>query len=281
MLMTLLEITAWLTLHVSVGGADVMIDNGEMQTMRGQQSVVGIEKGFHSVTVMKDGYRPYVDTITLPAGVNQRMYIWLEPIGEEEKARTSDFDRLVWDYQMENNVWKMRWIGLGAGICSGVEAHVSLFSMRYGLLSIDPCIWGFNYPFFSNTSHVTHKWQVHNHSWRLHDDFYEMSIPSAEVQLYYTPMVGVHFPLTTRSAFVLSAGPQISWTYIRWSDQLREIPLTYDYEFVEGDFPKSGWYFDPVWFCLQAGMIVTGNKSDLLGYLRYQDGFFIGMEIRF
>jgi len=276
-----LLLIGWITIVSSVCGADVMIDEQDGIRMYGQQICLQMEAGRHLVMVDKEGYAPYIDTITVLANENTPLSVWLEPESARIRKCTTPYKRLSWAYQEENSVYRLRWVGIGGGIGSGLNIHVSLFDMRFGLFTLDPCLWGLNVPFISGTSHVKTTWLVHPRDRRSEQTAYEVAIPAQDIQFYYTPMVGVHLPFNTRGAVVLSAGPQISWTHINWSEHLRELPLSYAYEYTEEPFPHSGFHFDPVWFSVQGGVLFTGQQSDLLTYFKYQDGYFVGLEIRF
>ena len=272
----------WITVHGSVRGAEVIIDKTDLLTAKGYQVAVPVAAGKHIVRVSKEGYKPYTDTITVEEGGNHLMYIWMEPMAEPYISRTTNFKRTCWDYQINNHRFYITWFGIGAGLGTGATMNVSLFNMRFGLFELDPMIWGFNSPFYSDVSHVRTHWLVHPHDHRWDDpNVYDVAIPTQGIQFYYTPMVGVHLPIFSNLAFVLSAGPQISWTKIDWSEQLRELPISSGYSFTKDDFPASGFHFDPMWFALQLSAYFYGNSSDLVGFLRYQDGVFAGIEMRF
>jgi len=276
-----LLLIGWVTITSSVIGAQVMVDEQDGIPMRGQQICLQMEAGRHLIMVDKEGYTPYIDTIHVPANDNLPLAVWMEPESKRAMRATTSYKHLTWAYQTENKIYSLRWVGLGGSIGSGLNVHVSLFDMRFGLFSIEPCLWGMNVPFISGASHVKTAWQVHPKDRRSEELAYEVAIPTQDIQFYYTPMVGVHLPVSNHSAFVLSAGPQISWTHINWSEQLRDLPISYDYIYTTGEFPHSGFYFDPVWFSAQAGLLFTGQQSDLLTYFKYQDGYFLGVEIRF
>lgn len=276
-----LLLIGWITIRSSVGGANVMIDEYDGIPIQGKQICLSVDSGHHLLMVDKEGYRPYIDTITVQQGVNHVVEVWLEPQTAGTQKKTSAFQRQTWDYEATNGKNNIRWIGIGGAIGTGIDLHLSLFEMRFGLFGLDPCLWGINLPFFSNVSHAQPKWQIHPRDRRSESTLYEVAIPTSDFQIYYTPMLGVYFPVWNQIAITLSAGPQISWTRIRWSEQLRDLPRTYAYQFTNDPFPTSGMYFDPVWFSVQAGMLFTGTRSDLLAYLKYQDGYVIGLEIRF
>ncbi|MCQ2348145.1 MAG: PEGA domain-containing protein [Paludibacteraceae bacterium] len=270
----------WMTIHTAVNGCEVVVDKEDVFPMKGGKITLSTTAGVHSLLITKDGYRPYMDTITIQDGVNQLLNIWLEPEDEKVVKLTTNFNRMAWDYQVENGFFKMRWFALGAGLGTGATMHASLFDMRIGLFSLEPCQWGFNAPFYENVSHVQTTWLVHPRDHRAPQYMYEMAIPSQGIQFFYIPMVGVHLPVFTNFAVLLSAGPQISWTRISWSEQTRDLPLLYGYSFTKEPFPSNGYHFDSVWFTCQIGGLFTGKTSDLLLYLRYQDGFFAGIEMR-
>ncbi|MBQ0137088.1 MAG: PEGA domain-containing protein [Bacteroidales bacterium] len=272
----------WITVHTSVRGAEVIIDKADLLVCKGYQVAVPVPAGKHVVMVGKDGYKPYTDTVTVTENGNHLMYIWMEPITEPYIGRTTNFKRTCWDYQVQHGRLGVRWFGVGAGLGTGATLNISLFNMRFGLFELDPVIWGFNSPFYSDVSHVKSYWLVHPHDHRWDDpNVYDVAIPLQGIQFYYTPMVGVHLPIFSNLAFVLSAGPQISWTKIEWSEQLRELPISTGYAFTKDDFPASGFHFDPMWFAIQLSAYFYGNTSDLVGFLRYQDGVFVGIEMRF
>lgn len=271
----------WITVRTSVLGAQVAIDQMESVTMHVHELSFAVDEGLHLVIVNKEGYHPHVDTVTVHEGENFLLAIWLEPMTNKTMQQTTDFKRLSWDYQLQNNLFAIRWAGVGAGVGTGLSFHLSFFDMRYGLLTIDPCLWGINFPFFSDVTHVTVPWQVKPRDRRSEVVLYEVAIPTLGLQLYYTPMIGVVLPIVESVAFSMSAGPQISWTKVNWSYQSRSLPSTYPYEFTNEDFPASGFRFDPVWFSVQAGIIFHNPHSDVLSYLKYQDGFFLGIEYRF
>ncbi|MCQ2342901.1 MAG: PEGA domain-containing protein [Paludibacteraceae bacterium] len=273
--------SGWISVRTSVGGCEVVVDTADIFAVNGRQITLSAMRGLHTVMVSKDGYRPYIDTVTVADGVNHWLNVWLEPVDEKYIRRCSDFRRTGWDYQVNNGAFEMRWFALGAGLGTGATVHASLFDMRVGLLAIEPCMWGFNAPFYNDCSHVRTPWVVRPHDRFIMDSYYEMAIPSQNIQFFYTPMVGVHLPVFSNFAVVLSAGPQISWTHITWSYQLRELPISYGYVFSKEDFPENGFHFDPVWFTLQLGALFKGEHSDLMAYARYQDGFFVGLEMRF
>jgi len=271
----------WITVRTSVLGAEVTVDEMESFTMHVHELSVAVNEGLHLVIVNKDGYHPKVDTITIHEGENKLLPMWLEPTTKKTVRRTTEFKRTSWDYQLNNGLFALRWAGVGGGIGTGFNFHVSLFDMRYGLLTIDPCLFGINLPFFGGMTHVQVPWQIHPRDRRSPVKLYEMAIPSPNIQLYITPMIGVVFPLSESVGFTLSAAPQISWTRITWEYQTRELPSSYAYEFTDAAFPTTGFQFDPVWFSVQAGMVFNGNRSDMLTYFKYQDGYFLGVEFRF
>lgn len=272
---------SWITINSSVAGSEVMVDEDDGLPIKGKQICVSVDPGLHVIMINKSGYRPFVDTVTTKEGLNQVLNVWLEPQDTELSKHTTKFIRRVWDYQIANDKFDICWFSVGAGLGTGATMHASLFNMRYALLEIDPCVWGFNAPFYNDVSHVQTLWLVHPRNPRSEVGLYEMAIPSQGIQFFYTPMVGVHLPIFNSLAVVLSAGPQISWTKIVWSEEIRELPTSYGYAFTKKDFPKTGYQFDPVWFSLQIGCLFRGVNSDLLTYFRYQDGFFAGIEMRF
>lgn len=270
----------WITVRTAVGGCEVTVDEEDIFPMDKKKITLSTTTGLHSVMVTKDGYRPYMDTVTVQDGVNQLLNVWLEPEDEKVQKHTTDFKRMAWDYQLENGFFKIRWFSLGAGLGTGATMHTSLCDMRIGLFSLEPCQWGFNAPFYDNVSHVKSYWLVHPRDHRARENVYDLAIPSQGIQFFYTPMVGVHLPVFPNFAILMSAGPQISWTHISWNEQVRELPLSYGYTFTKEPFPENGYHFDSVWFTCQIGGLFTGKTSDLLLYLRYQDGFFAGIEMR-
>jgi len=267
-------------IRTAVIGAQVTIDNNESVTMHGQELSCLVEDGLHLIMVTKEGYRPYIDTMIIHPKDNRLTPAWLEPISQKATRETTAFKRKSWEYQLANQLFALRWVSVGGGIATGLNLHVSLFNMRFGLFTIDPCLWGMNVPFFNGISHVKTTWLAHPRDRRSEIVQYEMAIPNQNVQFYYTPMIGFQLPFSSTMTFVLNAGPQISWTYIDWSYQLRDLPTSYTYTFTDDPFPDKGFQFDPVWFSVLTGILFNG-RSDLLTYFKYQDGFFLGMEFRF
>lgn len=276
-----LSAKGWITVQTSVYGGEVVVDQGDIFTKKGKQITLLVEKGLHTVLVSKDGYRTYLDTITVDDNINHLLNVWLEPMNEKILQRTTDFKRTSWDYQVANGRCRIRWFTLGAGLGTGATMHASLFNIRCGLFEINPCAWGFNAPFYSDVTHERTYWLVHPRDRHSDSPLYEMAIPSQGIQFYYAPTIGVHLPIHNHCAIVLNAGPQISWTRVTWSYQIRELPTLYGYAFTKDAFPRNGYHFDSPWFTLQAGCLFTGTNSDLLSYLRYQDGIFLGIEMRF
>jgi len=273
--------SGWITVRTSVLGAQVTIDDMAGVQMRVHELSFEVEEGLHLVIMDKAGYYPTIDTITIHDGENQLVPMWLEPITPKAQQHTSRFQRISWDYQLQNGLFALRWFGIGGGLGTGLNVHLSLFDLRYGLLSVEPCLWGINLPFFSSMTHAQRPWLVHPRDRRSPLNLYEMAIPGLSVQFYYTPMVGVVLPFGAHTAFTISAAPQISWTRVDWSCQMRELPSSYRWEYTNDPFPNSGFYFDPVWFSVQLGILFNGSHSDILTYLKYQDGYFIGVDFRF
>lgn len=276
-----LLLIGWITIASSVNGANVMVDDQDGIQMHGKQICLQMEEGQHLIMVDKQGYLPAIDTITVTANEYTHFTVWMKPQSEKAKRSATTYKHLAWDYQIENGINSLRWVGIGGDIGSGLNLHLSLFNMRFGLFTLEPCLWGMNIPFFSNVSHVQPTWLVHPKDRRAEWSEYEVAIPSPDIQFYYTPMIGVQLPVTSHAAITLSAGPQISWTHIHWSWQDRELPISYAYLFTQEPFPQTGFKFDPVWFSIQGGVLFTGQNSDLLTYFKYQDGYFLGIDIRF
>jgi len=276
-----LLVIGWLTVVSSVGGGQVMVDEQDGIKMHGKQISLRMEAGRHLIMVDKEGYTPYIDTVIVPANDTKLLAVEMVPQSQKTAKRTTRYSNTIWNYEVCNGVNTYRWVGIGGGIGSGVNIHVSAFDLRFGIFTIDPCIWGINMPFFSNVSHVQTPWLVHPKDRRSEQIDYEMAIPTKDIQLYYTPMIGIQLPLCDWAAITLSAGPQISWTHINWSYQLRGLPRSYDYQFTTEEFPTTGLHFDPVWFSIEAGILFTGKRSDLLTYFKYQDGYFLGIDVRF
>lgn len=270
----------WIRVRTEVVGAQVTIDEGESVVMRGQELSFLVEDGLHLVIVDKEGYLPYFDTVTTRQDVDRFVPAWLEPTSKKAKRNTTSFNRTSWEYQLANGLFALRWAGIGGGIATGLNIHMSFFNMRFGLFTLDPCLWGMNVPFFSGISHVQTPWLVHPRNRRSDVLQYEMAVPNQDLQFYYTPMIGFQLPFSATMAFMLSAGPQISWTHVDWSYQLGDLPQS-GFTFTNEPFPGKGFQFDPVWFSVQTGVYFNGGRSDLLTYLKYQDGFFVGMEVRF
>jgi len=270
----------WITMHCSVAGVNIMVDEEEYK-VKDKYKCIGLNEGLHLVIVEKEGYRPYTDTVTVTDGTNHMMNVWLEPLSEQAQKRSGKYASTLWEYEIRNGRFQVRWAGLGGGVGTGLNLHVSLFQLRYGMLTLDPCLWGSKLPFFSGLSHVSIPWRVHPRDRRSEIQQYQVAVPSQDVQFYYSPMAGVLFPLNGEVAFVLNAGPQISWTRVYWAHQYRDLPSSYPYVFTEEEFPKTGYQFDPVWFSAQFGTLFTGRRSDLFLYLKYQDGYFGGIEFRF
>jgi len=257
-----LLLIGWITVVSSVGGADVMVDEQDGIRMQGKRICLQVEAGRHLVMVDKEGYIPYIDTIRVGGGENLELNIRLE-----SKSKMTGFD--------------IQWIGVGGGIGTGLNIHLSVANMHFGWFTLDPCMWGMNLPFISGVSHVKKNWLVHPKDRRSEQTYYNVAIPSLNVQFYYTPMVGMQIPIgDQRTAIEIGAGPQISWTHVYWSEQERDLPTTCAYEFTNDPFPKSGFQFDPVWFSAQIGVVFKGIQSDLMAYFKYQDGYFIGIDFR-
>jgi len=271
----------WITVRTSIVGTQVVIDQTTDLKLLGHERSFFVEDGLHLIIVGKEGYQPYVDTIRIADGSDRFVPVWMEPISERAMRSTMDFKETSWHYQLSHGLFSLRWVGIGGGIATGLNLHLSLFSMRFGLFTIDPCLWGSNLPFFSGVTHVQKNCLVHPRNPREATTLYNMAIPSPNVQFYYSPMIGFVLPFASDMAFSLSAGPQISWTRVDWSYQTSTLPTTYLVEFTTDPFPKSGFQFDPVWFSVQAGILFSGFRSDLMTYFKYQDGYFLGVEFRF
>jgi len=250
----------WLTITTTTGGCNVMVDEQDGISMQGKKICLEMEPGRHLVMVDKEGYYPYQETLTIDSGVNSLLTVQMKP-----KSKMREFS--------------IRWVGVGAGIGSGIDLHASLFNMRIGIFSIEPCVWGLNIPFVDNLSHVKTPWLVHYN--RQGDYPYIVAIPQQQLQWSYTPQFGVQIPASESIRIGISAGPQISWTKITWTERMSNGNFTSYYTFTDEPFPKSGYQFDPVWFSAQVSCIFNGITSDLITYLKYQDGIFLGVEVRY
>lgn len=242
-----LLLIGWLTVNSSVGRANVMVDEQDGIRMTGKQLCVEVEAGRHVVMVDKNGYQPFIDTLTIHQGQNMELNVWLQPKNVSRQ-------------------FSIRWGGIGGGLGSGMDVHVSLANMRWGWISLEPCVWGMNMPFFSGVSHVKSTWVMVQQDRRADQSYNNLAVSSPYLQFYYTPMLGAYIPIKNKqSSLVVAAGPQLSWTHISWSEAAI----------------KDGFQFDPVWFSVKAGVLFKGWKSDLMTYFKYQDGYFIGVDLLF
>lgn len=268
-----------LVIRSSVSGADVYVDGAWQQHTT--PATYTLSAGAHTIMINKEGYRPLVDTIAIEDDQKCMWEVWMEPMDEDIAKRVTPYRRLVWNYTVENNPFRVMWFGIGFGLGSGAAMQLSLADIRYGIVELRPCVWGVNYPFFSGISHENYDvWHVICPDRSVTQDKYDMAIPTQGRQFYYTPMLRVHLPYNQRTAVVLSAGPQISWTHVYWQQDYRELPASHSYIYTTDGVPKSGYHFDHPWFTCEIAVVRTGTTSDMSAFFRYQDGFFIGCEWR-
>ena len=198
-----------LVIRSSVSGADVYVDGAWQQHTT--PATYTLSAGAHTIMINKEGYRPLVDTIAIEDDQKCMWEVWMEPMDEDIAKRVTPYRRLVWNYTVENNPFRVMWFGIGFGLGSGAAMQLSLADIRYGIVELRPCVWGVNYPFFSGISHENYDvWRVICPDRSVTQDKYDMAIPTQGRQFYYTPMLRVHLPYNRRTAVVLSAGPQIS-----------------------------------------------------------------------
>ena len=189
----------------------------------------------------------------------------------------------------EDHDWRMMYFGLGGSVGTNFSAHLSFFNVRYKYIELRPFVWGVSYSILKNLPHhklpantLVHKeWT----SSRYHyDGYYETAEPTRGAQWFYTPTIRAHIPLSGHyeRAIVLGIGPQISWTKIKWKQEEKRLDWIDSYEFTNSPFPPDMYYFDGAWFTAEVAYNMQfSDHTEFEVYLRYQDGFVFGMEVKF
>lgn len=184
--------------------------------------------------------------------------------------------------------WRVMYFGLGGSVGTIFSAHLSFFNVRYKYIEFRPCVWGVSYSVLKDFPHhklpkntLVHK-EWTSSSYHYEGD-YEIAEPKRGAQWFYTPTLRVHIPLGDFDrAIVLGIGPQISWTKFKWQKGTARLDWLESYEFTNNPFPQDTYYFDGVWVTADVAYNMKfSDHTEFEIYLRYQDGFVFGMEVKF
>lgn len=277
-------------LKISTSPIDAFIYVDDKLQPTKSPTTIPIDAGVHRIKIVKGGYK--MDEIDLLVEPNKTTLLdrELEEIklqaNTSTNANNSEYRYTRKDEFYEANGKKqIMYFGFGAGILTNLDFEISAFDIRFGVIELRPFVWGGNYAMMNNFANHRKLQTLYNPvpvgTSYFGDDEYEIAKPERVMQWYYAPMVRFFIPLNAGCAITLGVGPQFSWTKVTWEKSVEEYG--WDFKYYEPSYllPNTGLQFDGMWFTSEISILFASPTFDINAFLRYQDGFYIGTNLRF
>lgn len=253
-------------------------------------TTIPVDAGVHRIKILKGGYK--MEEIDLLVEPNKTTLLEreLEEIklqtNSSTNANNSEYRYTRKDEFYEANGKKqVMYFGFGAGILTNLDFEISAFDIRFGVIELRPLIWGGNLAMMHNFANHRKLQTLYNPvpiGIGYFDEYeYEIAKPERGIQWYYAPMIRVFIPINAGCALTLGAGPQFSWTKVTWEQSVEEYDWNFDNYEPSYVLPKTGIQFDGTWFTTELSVLFASPTFDINAFLRYQDGFYIGTNLRF